>query len=137
MLGFQDAIIMCNLFFQFQEEADDLVSFREKWQKELQISTSFGNTETDINHTQLENEDIESKAKRFFIRGIEMEKSGKMYEAIQFYRRAVQIVPDIEFKVEIASKPRPKECFLEHTEDGECVNINSNNMKYIYIYQCH
>lgn len=28
-----------------------------------------------------------------------MERTGKLYEAIQFYKRAVQIVPDIEFRL--------------------------------------
>lgn len=41
---------------------------------------------------------------RLFQKGVEMEKSGKLYEAIQFYRRAVQLVPDIEFKLHDASK---------------------------------
>lgn len=68
---------------------------------------------------QSENEDNESKAKTFFIKGIEMEKAGKMYEAIQFYRRAVQIVPDIEFKVDIGAKPKLKETIVDHPEDGK------------------
>lgn len=36
--------------------------------------------------------------------GIEMEKNGKLYEAIHFYRKAVQIVPDIEFKLDYRAK---------------------------------
>lgn len=69
--------------------------------------------------TQSDNEDNESKAKQFFMKGIEMEKAGKMYEAIQFYRRAVQIVPDIEFKVDIVPKQKSKETFVDHGEDGK------------------
>lgn len=38
-----------------------------------------------------------------------MEKSGKLYEAIQFYKRAVQLVPDIEFRFYDASKAKLKE----------------------------
>lgn len=49
------------------------------------------------------------QAKRLFQNGVEMEKSGKLYEAIQFYRRAVQLVPDIEFKLHDASKAKQKE----------------------------
>lgn len=33
-----------------------------------------------------------------------MERAGKLYEAIQFYRRAVQLVPDIEFRLDYANK---------------------------------
>lgn len=36
--------------------------------------------------------------------GVEHEQEGKLYEAIQFYRRAVQLVPDIEFKLYESSK---------------------------------
>lgn len=43
-----------------------------------------------------------------------MEKSGKLYEAIQFYRRAVQLVPDIEFKLHDASKAKQKEQQATH-----------------------
>lgn len=41
-----------------------------------------------------------------FLKGIEHEESGKLYEAIQFYRRAVQLVPDIEFKLYESTKQR-------------------------------
>lgn len=101
----------------FQEEVGDLASFREKWQKELQISATPVNIQNA--QTQSDNEDNENKARHFFLKGIEMEKAGKMYEAIQFYRRAVQIVPDIEFKVDIAPKQKPKETFVDHGEDGK------------------
>lgn len=100
-----------------QDEIDDLASFREKWQNELKVSTQAGNNQSVENHS--DNEDKESKAKHFFIKGIEMEKAGKMYEAIQFYRKAVQIVPDIEFKVDVAPKSKPKEALVELNEDGK------------------
>lgn len=38
-----------------------------------------------------------------------MERSGQLYEAIQFYRRAVQLVPDIEFKLDTKTKSKAKE----------------------------
>lgn len=48
-----------------------------------------------------------------------MEKAGKMYEAIQFYRKAVQIVPDIEFKVDVTPKSKPKEAPIDTKEEGK------------------
>lgn len=33
-----------------------------------------------------------------------MEKIGKVFEAMRLYRRAIQIVPDIEFKMYDATK---------------------------------
>lgn len=40
-----------------------------------------------------------SQAELLFIQGIEMEKLGKVFEAMRLYRRAVHIDPDIEFKI--------------------------------------
>lgn len=53
--------------------------------------------------------------------GVEHEQTGKLYEAIQFYRRAVQLVPDIEFKLyesskNITRKPRPRTDTVESNE---------------------
>lgn len=44
------------------------------------------------------------QAKNLFLKGIEHEQTGKLYEAIQFYKRAVQLVPDIEFRIYEATK---------------------------------
>lgn len=38
-----------------------------------------------------------------------MEKCGKLYEAIQFYRRAVQLVPDIEFRIDYIYKNKSRD----------------------------
>ncbi|KAG7174358.1 F-box only protein 9-like [Homarus americanus] len=43
--------------------------------------------------------DIELKATELFNKAVELEQSGQLYEAIQFYRRAMTLVPDIEFRV--------------------------------------
>lgn len=97
---------------------DDLASFRDKWQKELQISTLSTKVQSKPSEQDFDRDDNESKAKFFFVKGIEMEKAGKMYEAIQFYRRAVQIVPDIEFKIEISPKTKPKDGFRVQPDEG-------------------
>lgn len=49
------------------------------------------------------------KAKNLFLQGIENEQCGKLYEAIQFYRRAVQLVPDVEFRLYESTKPKLRE----------------------------
>ncbi|KAG8581876.1 hypothetical protein GDO81_007831 [Engystomops pustulosus] len=41
----------------------------------------------------------EEKAKELFLKAAEKEQNGALYEAIKFYRRAMQLVPDIEFKI--------------------------------------
>ncbi|XP_053651644.1 F-box only protein 9 isoform X2 [Cherax quadricarinatus] len=43
--------------------------------------------------------DVELKATELFNKAVELEQSGQLYEAIQFYRRAMTLVPDIEFRV--------------------------------------
>ncbi|XP_044262113.1 F-box only protein 9 [Tribolium madens] len=82
---------------------DVLTSFREKWQKELQISPKKPKQKSQETQPEL---DDETQAKKLFLKGVELEKSGKLYEAIQFYRRAVQLVPDIEFRIDNAIKTR-------------------------------
>ncbi|XP_018013549.1 F-box only protein 9 isoform X2 [Hyalella azteca] len=41
-------------------------------------------------------EEKEQKARSLYVRGVELERAGKLYEAIQEYRRAMQLVPHIE-----------------------------------------
>lgn len=56
-----------------------------------------------------------------FLKGVENEQNGKLYEAIQFYRRAVQLVPDIEFRLYDASKVKPRERQeIDNSEGNSC-----------------
>ncbi|KAJ9581092.1 hypothetical protein L9F63_023731, partial [Diploptera punctata] len=92
------------------EEA--LTTFRQQWQRELESPRH----EVPSNSTEMTTEDaeagsvnVEKEAKNLFLKGVENEQNGKLYEAIQFYRRAVQLVPDIEFRLYDASKLKPRE----------------------------
>ncbi|EEZ97671.2 F-box only protein 9 [Tribolium castaneum] len=76
---------------------DVLSTFREKWQKELQISPPKREHQS---QDTPQDPDAETQARRLFLKGVDLEKSGKLYESIQFYRRAVQLVPDIEFRID-------------------------------------
>ncbi|KAK9754827.1 F-box-like [Popillia japonica] len=99
-----------------------LANFRQEWQKELQelkhrkanlVKTPIRN----VRESQvIEDDSDEIKAKKLFMKGIEMERSKKMYEAIQFYRRAVQLVPDIEFRLEESFKTKAR---IENDEDKQ------------------
>jgi len=42
-------------------------------------------------------DDLEA-ARSLYLQGVEAERNGRVYDAIYFYRRAVQLVPDIEFR---------------------------------------
>lgn len=48
------------------------------------------------------------QAESLFMQGVELEKKGKVFEAMRMYRRAVHIDPDIEFKMYEKSKTTTK-----------------------------
>ncbi|KAM7360060.1 F-box only protein 9 [Cochliomyia hominivorax] len=96
----------------FRSALDD---FRANWQRELkQKQNDPTNTSEDPNHfneelkeaedvlTPLTKDDEQAEqqalAKNLFHKAVELEQSGKVYDAIPFYRKAVQLEPDIEFK---------------------------------------
>ena len=81
--------------------------------KELGISNNFDNGQR--KETLKSEDDAESMAEQLFLNGAEMERSGQLYEAIQFYRRAVQLVPDIEFRLHARTKNIAKEHESEDT----------------------
>ncbi|CAG9825348.1 unnamed protein product [Phaedon cochleariae] len=93
-----------------EKQNDELLYFREKWQNELSLRTQEekGTHSKQSFHTRTEQEpnDAETKARQLFFKGIELEKSGKIYEALQYYRRAIQIEPDIEMKLYNKTKPK-------------------------------
>lgn len=93
---------------------DALISFREQWQRELEISPKREPCKThpskavkiDVSNDETS---IENRAKNLFLKGIEYERSRKFYEAIQFYKRAVQLVPDIEFRLYESTKVKSRD----------------------------
>ncbi|XP_014236580.1 F-box only protein 9 [Trichogramma pretiosum] len=105
------------------QSPDALKTFREEWKRELQSSPKHVQNQKSQSHDSVQkDEDIheklqdlledtakEAQAKKLFLLGVEHERTGKLYEAIQFYRRAVQLVPDIEFRIYESTKPKPRE----------------------------
>lgn len=82
----------------------DLEHFRQQWRDELGDRGSSNSRE----HLQTAVHSLptrEEEARYLFLQGVSAEQSGKLYDAIQYYRRAVQMVPDIEFKID-EFKPR-------------------------------
>ena len=74
---------------------NELDTFREKWKKDLVASKGGPIKENSLDS---ETNSIEEKARQFFLEGVEHEENGELFEAIQKYRKAVALVPDIEFK---------------------------------------
>ena len=54
----------------------------------------------------------------WFLQGVELEKKRKVFEAMQFYRKAVQLVPDIEYKFYEANQKNLVNTNLT-TEEGD------------------
>merc|ERR1719219_3153279 len=102
---------------------DELESFRQKWKQDIQAGESgngnlrsLGTSSRDDNETGVKKNrnfvnlsSTEERARSFFLEGVEHEQNGELFEAIQKYRKAVNLVPDIEFKVFEHNKKRRRE----------------------------
>ncbi|XP_033469255.1 F-box only protein 9 isoform X2 [Epinephelus lanceolatus] len=81
----------------------ELNAFRAQWMSELKPSSDISG----LNSRMLQSKGLkrtqdiarEEKATELFLRAVEEEQNGAVYEAIKFYRMAMQLVPDIEFKI--------------------------------------
>ncbi|KFB51588.1 AGAP006784-PA-like protein [Anopheles sinensis] len=88
-----------------RSELDD---FREKWQQELKKEQQHAvkapqpqpaSSPAVVTDGDWEHLSIDQQARALYMQGSELERSGKVFEAMRLYRRATQLVPDIEFKV--------------------------------------
>lgn len=74
------------------------------------------------------------KAKQIYLKGVAAERAGRMHDAISHYRRALQIVPDIEFRmasgsewsVDEESSGSETEC--DEYDDPSCSNDNNASL---------
>uniref|UniRef100_A0A8C6EMB1 F-box only protein n=1 Tax=Marmota marmota marmota TaxID=9994 RepID=A0A8C6EMB1_MARMA len=56
---------------------------------------------------------------KLFLKAVEEEQNGALYEAIKFYRRAMQLVPDIEFKITYTRSPDGDGVGNSYIEDND------------------
>ncbi|XP_066150666.1 F-box only protein 9 [Euwallacea fornicatus] len=98
---------------------DVLNSFRVKWHEEIQSPKVELSKALSPEESHSENPSKEDIARKYFINGIELEKIGKLFEAIQFYRKAVQLVPDIEYKLDYQSKQLTDDVDAEHLDKSK------------------
>jgi len=75
------------------EVRDDLHQFREQWRKELEAKARESEERGDNQEIQ---DDLHIQAREYFLQGVQHEQNGKLYDAIKFYKKAVNLVPDIE-----------------------------------------
>lgn len=61
----------------------------------------------------------EEKARELFLKAVEEEQNGAVYEAIKYYKSAMHLVPDIEFKINYSRTPDPDRggSYLEDNEN--------------------
>ncbi|KAL0831798.1 hypothetical protein ABMA28_001333 [Loxostege sticticalis] len=103
---------------QNRETEDELALFRQQWQRELE-ATPTPQKEPEVKPEPEEPLSDEDKAKQLFLRGVEMERGGKLYEAIQHYKRAMQILPDVETRLYESSDIRADTPEEEEVEEVE------------------
>lgn len=99
-----------------------LEEFRENWQNEIKSAVQNKPALRKIDEDSVKSlidESDDDKAERLFKVGIELEQKGKVYDALEYYRRAVQLVPDIEFRIYEISKSQ------FHLNNGTSENITS------------
>lgn len=80
-----------------------LQAFRVQWMADLRPSSGSGGTSDKALRAKgpkrTPEVTKEERATELFMRAVHEEQNGSFYEAIKFYRMAMQLVPDIEFKV--------------------------------------
>ncbi|RUS71861.1 hypothetical protein EGW08_020370, partial [Elysia chlorotica] len=111
---------------------DQLEAFRQQWQIELQQksrsreqspqNSSRGNINRpgsrEDSSQQSDALSVEDMAKAFFIQGMEAEDNGMLNEAIYFYRKALQLVPDIESKLGNLFQQSPRDRTRQDSESS-------------------
>uniref|UniRef100_A0A182R9C0 F-box domain-containing protein n=1 Tax=Anopheles funestus TaxID=62324 RepID=A0A182R9C0_ANOFN len=89
-----------------RSELDD---FRAKWQQELKREQPITNAPVAAVVPSGEKDSVEHQARTLFQQGSDLERKGKVFEAMRLYRRATQLVPDIEFRVYDKKHIKPQE----------------------------
>lgn len=77
---------------------DELENFRQKWKHDIASGTTGSKSSESANLESEEFATVEEKARKYFLEGVEHEENGEFFEAIKNYRKAMALVPDIEFK---------------------------------------
>jgi F-box protein 9 len=95
---------------------DEVLSeFRNQWKQELN---------SEINSLKVGREkSLEEEARALFQQGVDLERKGKCFEAIKHYRKAIHLVPDIEFRVYSTTQQKQK---VKDDRNGNKVKAGSS-----------
>jgi len=108
-----------------QDADDDLEMFRNQWKRELdsqKTDAADGDGNVEVQHAE---KDIEQRARDLFMKGVESEQDGKLYEAISYYKKAEKLVPNIELQAYKYSG-KSKVCTNNKNNQAEAVDDNGN-----------
>lgn len=79
-------------------QSSALDEFRVNWQRELTVQNEPVKSDGVEETPGLHDIEAQAKAESFYRTAVDLEQRGKVYDALAFYRKATQIVPDIEFR---------------------------------------
>lgn len=71
----------------------------------------------------------EQQATALFLQGAELERKGKVYEAIRLYRRSIQLVPDIEKRIYERNKNSQNQRVKDAEGSQSGGDVNDNDVK--------
>ncbi|XP_062851058.1 F-box only protein 9 isoform X2 [Trichomycterus rosablanca] len=102
----------------------ELSVFRAQWMSELQPNSGIRTGLSKAADLKKRQELVrEEKARELFLKAVNKEQNGAVYEAIKYYKSAMQLVPDIEFRINYSRSPDPDRVggsyLKENENDGE------------------
>uniref|UniRef100_A0A3B1JQ52 F-box protein 9 n=1 Tax=Astyanax mexicanus TaxID=7994 RepID=A0A3B1JQ52_ASTMX len=97
----------------------ELSAFRAQWMSELLPSSARKGSSKAADLKKRQDLVREEKARELFLKAVEEEQNGAVYEAIKYYKSAMQLVPDIEFKINYNRSPDPDRVGGSYMEENE------------------
>uniref|UniRef100_A0A8C6SNT3 F-box protein 9 n=1 Tax=Neogobius melanostomus TaxID=47308 RepID=A0A8C6SNT3_9GOBI len=107
-----------------ENPSGELNAFRVQWMSELKPSSEARGKQQQSKEQKMTQEMVlEEKATELFLRAVHEEQSGAVYEAIKYYRMALQLVPDIESKINYSRSTDADK--MERDADGDIEDLLS------------
>ncbi|KAF7656209.1 hypothetical protein LDENG_00045160 [Lucifuga dentata] len=109
----------------------ELNTFRAQWMSELKPrSRASDGLLRGTGLKRMQELAREEKARELFLRAVEEEQDGAVYEAIKYYRRAMQLVPDIEFKINYSHPPDTDQDGRTYMEENDVHSESEDLVSY-------
>lgn len=102
----------------------ELNAFRVQWMSELKPSSGARDRQQQ-NKGKTQEMAREEKATKLFLRAVHEEQNGAVYEAIKYYRMALQLVPDIESKINYSRPTDADKMMEENDSDSDIEDLLS------------